>query len=215
MVVDDGEAYGVGIADTAQKLLAAAVGKVDRESLPESTSTATADFTALAQKAVANGTKLVYAPSQVATDSQLFAQQLKTAGYTGAFMATDGSDSPAEFKFPGAYVSFFGPDISKVSQSWVKAFTHKFGTKAADDPFGAPSFVAAQMIAIAISNTCVKGTTSRAAVTKALKSTSIPTSILGHAVAFDNVGDVKKGPARGITVFQIQADGSYKPVFAG
>ena len=102
-----------------------------------------------------------------------------------------------------------------MSQPWVKAFTHKFGTKAATDPFGAPSFVAAEMIAIAISNTCAKGTTSRAAVTKALKATSIPTSILGHAVAFDNVGDVKKGPARGITVFQIQADGTYKPVFAG
>jgi branched-chain amino acid transport system substrate-binding protein len=215
MVVDDGEAYGVGIADTAQKLLAQAVGKIDRESLPESTSSATADFTALAQKAVATGTKLVYAPSQVATDSQLFAQQLKTAGYTGAFMATDGSDSPNEFKFPGAFVSFFGPDISKVSQSWVKAFTHKFGTKAANDPFGAPSFVAAEMLAIAISNTCAKGSTSRAAVLKQLPKTAITTSILGHAVAFDNVGDVRKGPARGITVFQIGPDGTYKVAFAG
>jgi ABC-type branched-subunit amino acid transport system substrate-binding protein len=215
MVVDDGEAYGVGIADTAQKLLAQAVGKIDRESLPESTSSATADFTALAQKAVATGTKLVYAPSQVATDSQLFAQQLKTAGYTGAFMATDGSDSPNEFKFPGAFVSFFGPDISKVSQSWVKAFTHKFGTKAANDPFGAPSFVAAEMLAIAISNSCAKGSTSRAAVLKQLPKTAITTSILGHAVAFDNVGDVRKGPARGITVFQIGPDGTYKVAFAG
>jgi branched-chain amino acid transport system substrate-binding protein len=215
MVVDDGEAYGVGIASTAQQLLQKAGAKVDRESLPESTSSGTADFTALAQKAVAIRSKLVYAPTQVASDSQLFAQQLKTAGYNGAFMGTDGSVDPTSFKFAGAYASFFGPDISEISKPFVAAYTHKYGSKAASDPFGAPSFVAAQMIAIAISNSCAKGTTSRTAVAAALRKVSIPTSILGHAVAFDNAGDVRKGPARGITVFQIQSDGTYKPVFAG
>jgi branched-chain amino acid transport system substrate-binding protein len=215
MVVDDGEAYGVGIANTAQKLLAARGAKVDRESLPESTSSATADFSALAQKAVAINAKLVYAPTQVASDSQLFTQQLKNAGYTGAFMATDGSMDPTSFKFPGAYVSFFGPGITAISKRFVSAYTGKYGAKAAADPFGAPSFVAAQMIAIAISKSCAKGTTSRAAVANMLKTVSLPTSILGHAVAFDNLGDVKRGPARGVTVFKIQPDGTYNQVSSG
>src|SRR5205085_7511867 len=102
MVVDDAEAYGIGIASAAQSLFVAGGAKVDRESVPESTSSATADFSALAQKAVANHAKVVYAPSQVATDSQLFTEQLKSAGYTGIFFATDGSFSSTQFKFPGA-----------------------------------------------------------------------------------------------------------------
>jgi branched-chain amino acid transport system substrate-binding protein len=215
MVVDDAEAYGVGIASAAQKLLSAAGMKVDRESVPESTTSATADFTAIAQKAVAQHAKLVYAPTQVAKDSQLFTQQLKTAGYSGGFMATDGSLSPTEFKFPGAYISFFGPDLTRVpaAKPYLAAYTKKYGQAAASDPFGAPSFVAAQMIALAISNSCAHGNTSRAAVKRALKSIALPTTILGHEVAFDNAGDVKKGPARGVTVFKIQSNGTYKLVF--
>jgi branched-chain amino acid transport system substrate-binding protein len=217
MVVDDAEAYGQGIADAAQKLLTAAGMKVHRESVPESTSSATADFTSIAQKAVAEHDKLVYAPTQVATDSQLFTQQLHSAGYSGGFMATDGSLSPTEFKFPGAYISFFGPDLTRVAAAkpYLAAYTKKYGKAAASDPFGAPSFVAAQMIAIAISKTCAHGTTSRAAVVKALKTVTLPKTILGHAVAFDNKGDVRRGPARGVTVFKIQSNGTYKLVFTG
>lgn len=216
MIVDDGEAYGVGIANAAQALFQAKGLKFDRESLPESTSSGTADFSSLAQKAVAEHAKLVYAPSQVATDSQLFAQQLKTAGYTGAFMATDGSVSPSEFNFPGAYISFFGPNVTAISKPFLAAYTKKYGAKAAQDPFGAPSFVSAQMIAIAISQTCQAdhGNVSRAAVAKTLKTVKTSTSILGYGVAFNNVGDVRKGPATGVTVFQVQPNGSYKQVFA-
>src|SRR5579884_344028 len=115
MVVDDGEAYGQGIATAAQKLFTKKGINVSRESQPESTSTSTADFTALANKAVAQGVKLVYAPTQTASDSQLFVQQLHQAGYHGGFMATDGSVDPSHFKYPGAYISFFGPQISAVS----------------------------------------------------------------------------------------------------
>ena len=215
MVVDDGEAYGVGIANAAQSLLSSGGAKVDRESLPESTSSATANFQPLAQKAVAMGAKLVYAPTQVASDSQLFTQQLKTSGYNGIFFATDGSLDPTSFTFPGAYVSFFGPGISAISKSFVNGYKAKYGSKSASDPFGAPSFVAAQMLGIAISKSCAHGTTSRSAVVKALKSTSLTTSILGYPVAFNNAGDVRRGPAQGVTVFKIQPDGSYKQVFAG
>jgi ABC-type branched-subunit amino acid transport system substrate-binding protein len=213
MVVDDAEAYGQGIATAAQKLFAAGGAKVDRESIPESTSSATADFTSLAQKAVALRAKVVYAPTQVASDSNLFANQLKTAGYSGIFFATDGSLDSTSFKFPGAYISFFGTDVYQlaVAKPFVKYYVKKYGKTT---PFGAPSFVAAEMIAVAISKTCTgHTTTSRAAVKNALGKVSLPSTILGHAVAFDNKGDVVKGPARGVTVFKIQANGTYKLVY--
>ena len=62
--------------------------------------------------------KVVYAPTQDAADSQTFAEDLKTDGYRGGFMATDGSVSPTQFKFPGAYISFFGPSLAKISKSF-------------------------------------------------------------------------------------------------
>lgn len=214
MVVDDGEAYGVGIATAAQSQLTRVGVSVDRESLPESTSSATADFSSLAQKAVASGVKLVYAPTQVATDSQLFAEQLKTAGYSGGFMATDGSVSTTQFNFPGAYISFFGPQISAISKTFLKAYTKLYGAKSADDPFGAPSFVAAEVLAVAISQSCKNGTTSRAAVAKAVAKVSLSTTILGYRMAFTNKFDHYKGPSSGVTVFQIQPNGSYKQVYS-
>ncbi len=213
MVVDDGEAYGINIADDAQKLLEAAGLKVDRESLPESSSSANADFTALANKALAINANIVYAPTQVASDSQLFAQQLKSNGYKGIFQATDGSFDSKSFKFPGGYVSFFGADVYRipVARPFVAAYTKVWG---ATTPFGAPNFVAAQMLAMAIAKSCADGQTSRADVRKTLSGVSISNSILGHAVAFDFAGDVKKGPAKGITLWQIQPNGTYKLIFS-
>src|SRR6201989_306303 len=67
MIVDDGEAYGIGIANAAQALFKAEGIKVDREQVPESTSNSTADFHTVAQKAVTIHAKLVYAPTQTAT----------------------------------------------------------------------------------------------------------------------------------------------------
>ena len=97
-----------------------------------------------------------------------------------------------------------------VAKPFVKYYAKKYGKTT---PFGAPSFVAAEMIRMAISKSCASGATSRVAVKKALKTTRLPSTILGHAVAFDNKGDVVKGPARGVTVFKIQSNGTYKLVF--
>ncbi len=214
MVVDDGEAYGVGIADAAQKALTARGVSVDRESVPESTASSTADFTSISNKAVASAVKLVYAPTQTASDSQLFVQQLHSAGFKGGFMATDGSVDPTHFKYPGAYISFFGPQIGAVSKTFIQAYTAKYGKASASDPFGAPSFVAAQMLGVAISQSCAKGTTSRAAVAAALAKVKLATTILGYSMAFTNPADHKHGPSAGVTVFQIQSNGSYKEVYA-
>jgi branched-chain amino acid transport system substrate-binding protein len=220
MIVDDGEAYGIDIANAAQKAFkAAGITKITRESVKETDANPggsagfAADMAPVALKAATGGYKLVYAPSQDAPDSQAFVEQLKTDGYKGGFMATDGSVSPQQYKFPGAYVSFFGPGIEKIN----KTYKATYGAASATDPFGAPSFVAAQMFATAISQQCAATNgkkISRALVAKQLKKVKLSTTILGYSMAFNNPADAFHGPKSGVTVFQIQANGSYKEVYA-
>lgn len=213
MVVDDAEAYGQNQADDMQHLLTAAGLKVDRESVPESTSSATADFTSIAAKAVAIHAKAVLAPTQVASDSQLFEEQLHSAGYNGVFSAADGSFDPTNFKYPGAYLSYFGADVTKVKvakpylKTFIKLYGHTLG-------FGPPTFTAMEMIAKAISTACKDGKVSRKEVTKVLHKTRLSNSILGIPISFNNKGDLFKGPKKGVTYFQIQSNGSYKQVAA-
>jgi branched-chain amino acid transport system substrate-binding protein len=224
MIVDDGEAYGIDIANAAQKAFkAAGITKIDRESVKETDANPggsagfAADIQPVALKAATGGVKLVYAPSQDAPDSQTFTEDLKTDGYKGGFMATDGSVSPQAFKFPGAFISFFGPDISKINKTYRTAFKKAYGAASASDPFGAPSFVAAEMLGVAISQQCAatKGKTiSRALVAKKLAKVKLATTILGYSMAFNNPVDAFHGPKSGVTVFQIQANGAYKEVFA-
>jgi branched-chain amino acid transport system substrate-binding protein len=224
MIVDDGEAYGIDIANAAQKAFkAAGITKIDRESVKETDANPggaagfAADIAPVALKAQATNVKLVYAPSQDAPDSQTFAQDLKTDGYKGGFMATDGSVSPQQFKFPGAFISFFGPSISKINKTYRTRYLHTYGAASATDPFGAPSFVAAEMLGVAISQQCAAThgkKISRALVAKKLKKVKLPTTILGYSMAFNNPVDALHGPKSGVTVFQIQANGAYKEVYA-
>ena len=211
MVVDDAEAYAVNQADDMQKLLTAANVKVDRESQPASTSAATANFSALANKAVAIHANIVFAPTQVASDSQLFAQQLKGAGYKGDFAAADGSFNPNDFKFPGAYLTYYGADVNKVAvaKPYLAAFTKQYGQTLG---FGPPGFTVMEVLAVAISNSCKDGKTSRAEVRKLLPKVKLTNSVLGIPIAFDNDGDLFRGPKSGVTLFQIQSDGSYKQI---
>jgi branched-chain amino acid transport system substrate-binding protein len=224
MIVDDGEAYGIDIANAAQKAFkAAGVKNIDRESVKETDANPggaagfAADIAPVALKAASSGVKLVYAPSQDALDSQTFVQDLKTDGYKGGFMATDGSVSPTQYKFPGAYVSFFGPGIEKINKTYRTRYLHTYGKESATDPFGAPSFVATEMLAVAISQQCAAthGTKiSRALVAQKLKKVKLSTTILGYSMAFNNPVDAFHGPKSGVTVFQIQANGAYKEVYA-
>ncbi len=213
MVVDDGEAYAANQADDTQKLLTAGGLKVDRESLPASTSSATSNFSALANKAVAIGANVVFSPTQVASDAQLFAQQLKSAGYKGLFVTADGAFDSTNFKFPGAYLTYFGADVNAVAvaKPYLDTFTKLYGKTLG---FGPPTFTAMEMLAIDISRTCADGQTSRAEVLKTIGKVKIANSILGIPIAFDNEGDLFKGPKKGVTLFQIQPDGSYKQIAA-
>ena len=222
LIVDDGEAYGIDISNAAQKaFVKAGVTVAAHDSVAESTQNSTADYTTEAGKAVALGVKLVYAPTQTASDSQNFAEKLHTLSYTGGFMATDGSVDPTNFTYNGAYVSFFGPGIEKITSSFVKAFKAKYGAASATDPFGAPSFVAAETLGVAISQECAATgghlpssiSQARGAVAAKLAKVQLSSTILGYSMAFNNKKDADHGPNAGVTVFQIQS-GKYKEVYA-
>jgi hypothetical protein len=51
-------------------------------------------------------------------------------------------------------------------------------------------------------------------VAKRLKKVKLSATILGYSMAFNNPADAFHGPKSGVTVFQIQSDGSYKEVYA-
>ena len=208
MLVDQAEAYSVPLISLMTNLLNAAGVNTDRQSQPA----AQTDFTSLANRAVAQNAEVVAFGTQVASNAQLFFQQLKARGYTGEFIATDGAFDSSSFKVPGAYISSFSLDINDVpvARPFVTQFKARFGDTIS---FGAPSFVAVQMMAMGISNACKDGKVTRAEVRKEIGKVAIKNSLLGAPIAFTNTGDVKGGV--GFSIFQIGSNGSYNIVQKG
>ncbi len=208
MTVDQAEAYSVPLIGLIGSLLGKAGVKVDHESQADTQT----DFTSLANKAVAERAKAVILASQVASNAQLFASQLKADGFTGKFLGTDGTFDSSKFKVPGSYISSFSLDIHDVAVAapFVSQFESKYGKT---NSFGAPTFVAVQMIAMGISNACADGKATRSEVRAAVGKVSLSTSLLGKPIAFQSTGDVKGGV--GFTIFQIGSDGQYNVVQKG
>jgi ABC-type branched-subunit amino acid transport system substrate-binding protein len=208
MLVDQAEAYSVPLISLMTNLLNTAGVKTDRQSQPASQT----DFTSLANRAVAQKAKVVALGTQVASNAQLFLQQLKARGFTGEFIATDGAFDSSNFKVPGAYISSFSLDIHDVAvaRPFVTEFERRYGETIS---FGAPSFVAVQMMAMGLSNACKDGKVTRSEVRKEIGKVSIKTSLLGAPIAFNKSGDVKGGV--GFSIFRIGNDGSYGIVQKG
>jgi ABC-type branched-subunit amino acid transport system substrate-binding protein len=209
MTVDQAEAYSVPLISLMSSLLQKAGVKVDRESQPASQT----DFTSLATKAVAEKAKAVVLAGQVASNAQLFLQTLKSKGFNGAWMSTDGTFDSTKFTVPGAYISSFSLDIHtvKTAAPIVSAFKKRFGQDTIS--FGVPTWVAVQMMAHAISIACSDGKITRREARRDLDKVKLKTSLIGRPIAFQKSGDVKGGIS--FTIFQIQSDGSYKAVQAG
>jgi branched-chain amino acid transport system substrate-binding protein len=207
MTVDQAEAYSIPLISLITTKLQAAGVKVDRESQ----AAAQTDFTSLANKAVAEHATAVIFAGQVAANAQVF-YQLKANGFTGKWLSTDGTFDSSTFKVPGAFISSFSLDIHNVAvaKAITAAFESKYGKTIS---FGAPSWIAVQMIAMGISNACADGKATRAEVRKDIGMVSIATSLLGKPIAFQSTGDVKGGV--GFTIFQIGGDDSYSVAQAG
>lgn len=208
MTVDQAEAYSVPLVTLISSILTKAGVKVDHESQPA----AQVDFTALANKAIAEHAKAVVLGSQIASNAQLFLQQLKSKGFSGGFLGTDGTFDSTKFTVPGAYISSFSLDIHDVpiAKPYTAAFEKQYGKT---NSFGAPSWVAVQTIAMGISMACADGRVSRGEVRRDIGLVKLKTSLLGKPIAFDKFGDVVGGV--GFTIFQVGSGGQYKVVQKG
>ena len=185
MIVDDQESYSTGLADIVGQSLTGKGVKVDRESISQKDT----DFSSLIAK-VTSATKVVYLPFQLASQAQLFAQQLKAQGKTAVAFGSDGTFDSSKFNVSGSYISFFAPDVTtiKADASVVAAFHKQF--PGATSPFGAPNYVLAQAYAQAITKACKDKKVTRAEVRKAFAKTSLGSTILGQSIRFTANGDV-------------------------
>ena len=186
-IVDDQEAYSIGLADEVQQQLKAKGVTVGRDGVSQQQS----DFSAIINK-IPRDVQVVYLPWQLPPKGQAFGQQMKTLGRASVkLMGSDGLFDPA-FSGLGSnvYDSFFPVNPS---DKRVKAFNRLHG---GTELFGAPSYVAAQVVTGAVDRACKNGTASRAEVRAQLKKTKISkkTSLLGLPVAFDKNGDMVKRP---------------------
>jgi branched-chain amino acid transport system substrate-binding protein len=200
MVVDDQESYSTGLADIVGQSLSGKGVKVDRESVSQKAT----DFSSLIAKVDSN-TKVVFLPFQVASEAQLFAQQLQAQGKTAIAFGSDGTFDSSKFTVNGSYISFFAPDVTTIpaDASIVKAFHKQY--PGATSPFGAPNYVLAQAYANAVTTACKDGKVSRAEVRKDFAKVSLPNTILGGPVRFTAKGDVAGAKFH---IFKIE-DGKY------
>src|SRR5947207_6499030 len=186
-IIDDQEAYSTGLADEVQSLLKAKSVTVGRDGVSQQQS----DFSSIINK-IPRNTQLVYLPWQLPPKGQAFGRQMKSLGRSGTkLMGSDGLFDPL---FAGlgnnVYDSFFPLNPADKRVAAFKRIHH------ATELFGAPSYVAAQVVTGAIDRACKNGTASRAEVRAQIKRTRIAAkaSLLGLPVAFDRHGDMIKKP---------------------
>lgn len=183
-VIDDQSSYSVPLADGAQANLKAAGVAVQRESVSQQAS----DFSALVSK-VSSDTDVVYLPWQVAKNATLFVQQMKEQGKNAKIVGSDGLFAPGEFLVEGAYVFAFAPDIRgiKADAGIVKAYNAKYGTKWGT--FGPATYLAAQLLLVAIKQACLDGNATRAEVAADVRKVNVTPSILGGTFRLNAKGD--------------------------
>jgi branched-chain amino acid transport system substrate-binding protein len=187
MIVNDQESYSTGLATIVSAALKKAGVNVDNESVSQKNT----DFSSLIAK-ITSSTKVVFVPFQLASEAQLFAQQLKAQGKSAIVFGSDGTFDSSKFNASGNYVSFFAPDVTTLpaDASVVSAYHKQFpgGTS----PFGAPNYVLAQAYAEAATSACAsgKGTLTRAALRAALAKVKLSSTILGQPLSFTANGDV-------------------------
>lgn len=206
VIIDDQEIYSTGLADAATGTLKAKGVEVIRLSVSQSVT----DFSSFVTK-VPSDADFVFLPWQQPPAAQTFAQQMAEQGKKATIFGSDGTNSPDQFKAPGAYVSNFAPDITAIPADkqliagWQKANPGK-----SVGSFGPPSYGAVQVAESAIKKACAdkKGTISRADVYSRVNGVKIKNWLLGGSFAFSTkTHDPKNGK---FYIFQIGSDGTYK-----
>jgi branched-chain amino acid transport system substrate-binding protein len=203
MIVDDQESYSTGLADIVGNTLKKGGVEVDRESVSQKTT----DFSSLVAK-VDGSTKVVFLPFQIASQAQLFAQQLKSQGKSAVAFGSDGTFDSKKFNVSGSYVSFFAPDVTTIKANRAIAAAYNKAYPGGTSPFGAPNYVAAQLYATAATLACKDGKITRTELRQAIAKVKIASTILGGPMAFTRNGDVAGAK---FFVFKI-ANGKYTTV---
>ena len=203
-IFDGQEPYSVGLANYAEARLKKGGVAVQRQS----TTNSQTDFSSNVTRIPAD-TDFVFAPLQVAANTNQIAVLLKEQGKKAIVFGGDGDVDPA-FKTPGSLVSNFAPDLSAdptrkaVLDAWKKDNPDRTLS-----PFGPPSYGAVQAILHSVARVCAKKkTVSRADVRNKMKVGVIPNWILGGKFRFSTkTNDPLNG---GFWLYQIQSDGSLK-----
>jgi len=187
-IIDDQEAYSTGLADEVQSQLKAKGITVGRDGVSQQQS----DFSSLIAK-IPRNYQLVYIPWQLPPKGQAFGRQLKSSGRGG--MKLMGSDGLFDPLFSGVGSNVYDSFFPLNPKSPIVAGFKK-GHNGKGELFGAPSYVAAQVVTQAIDRACKNGTATRAEVRAQLKKTKIAksASLLGLPVRFDKNGDMVKRP---------------------
>jgi branched-chain amino acid transport system substrate-binding protein len=183
-IIDDQEAYSTGLADEVQAQLRAAGVTVTRDGVSQQQS----DFSALIAK-IPRNTQIVYIPWQLAAKAQAFGQQMRQAGKGSIkLMGSDGLFAPEFESLSGVYDSFFPVQPSDPT---IRAYMRSHGGNG--DFFGAPSYVAAQVVGGAIDRACKDGRATRAEVRRQVRRTKLRKTLLGLPVRFTRGGDIRGG----------------------
>ena len=183
-IIDDQETYSTGLADTVQQVLKAAGATVNRDGVSQQQS----DFSSLIAK-IPRDTQIVYIPWQLPPKGQAFGNQMKSAGKGSIkLMGSDGLYD-SSFASVGAHVYDTNFPLNPKSKI-IAGFKKQHGGDG--EYFGAPTYAATQVVANAIDRSCKTGSTTRAKVRAAIRSTKIPAaqSLIGVAIRFNRNGDL-------------------------
>jgi len=199
-IIDDQEAYSTGLADTVQSKLRSAGVTVTRDGVSQQQS----DFSSLIAK-IPRDTQLVYIPWQLPPKGKAFGQQLRSAGKGSiVLMGSDGLFDGEFASLGNVYASSFP---TSATNPIVKAFKKAHG----GDPeyFGAPSYVAAQVVGGAIERACKDGKATRGEVRAQVRKTNLKKTVLGLNVSYNAQGDIKGGQ---FGIWKANAAGTFNPV---
>ncbi len=184
VIMEEKTSYGQGLADSVEASLKEKGVSVSRTPVSQKQ----ADYSAVVSKVSAD-TDVVFATFQIAANTKVLANQLKSQKKKAVLFASDGSFS-GDFDVPGSYVSAFAPDIKGIptSADLAQQFTDQYGEFGT---FGPPVHASTEAALEAMQRACEAGTNDRASVLEQVKATDIATSILGGPLKFTSAGDVE------------------------
>jgi branched-chain amino acid transport system substrate-binding protein len=206
VILDDGGAYGVGLADRfeaqAKKRGMAVLGRDRLDPKQADYSTAISRFKALNPDAMYCGMDQQAGVKVIKQSYDIMPKVVKAGGdgFFGAEILSAGGFPAAE----GWYATIASPHVLEEAriEPWLKDFVAKYDRQPAD--YTITAYDGVMVIADAIERAAKAGAVTRAAVREAIQSAKVKT--LQGEVSFDANGDLA---SRIVSVFQIQRDPAY------